>query len=153
MLFEWDILSLYLSVIFYKVRKSLRQYINFLIFNVCNLPNKKFRYTQLPIKLIFGWVDRIKLVNEIWEGPAWGIGSGTTWFVTEKEKDGSQREGDKGENREHESDWLWTETKGDWLKGSLLRSEINVVSTEGACYPFKCKIRALLASKIPFPLK
>lgn len=43
------------------------------IFIVGNLSNEKNSEMQLPIKLIFGWRERIKLMKEIWECPAQDI--------------------------------------------------------------------------------
>lgn len=40
------------------------------IFIVGNLSNEKNSEMQLPVKLIFGWRERIKLMKEIWECPA-----------------------------------------------------------------------------------
>lgn len=88
LLVEFDILSLYLSVIFGKFRRILRGLINLFIFIVGNLSNERFRNV---VKLIFGWEERRKLMTEIWEGPVEGLVSSTVCFVEEGK--GSQPEG------------------------------------------------------------
>lgn len=59
------------------------------IFIVGNLSNEKNSEMQLPVKLIFGWRERIKLMKEIWECPAQD--SLAQFVLWKREKDSNYR--------------------------------------------------------------